>query len=553
MILVSNLKVMFLGGVGEIGKNMTVLEYGDDIIVLDSGLTFPTEDLPGIDLVVPDITYLVNNKEKVRGIVLTHGHEDHIGGLPYVLSDIDTTIYGSRLTLALVENKMREHIKVKYKAVSIKEKSVIKLGVFTVEFIRVNHSISGCMALAITTPVGIVVFTGDYKVDYTPIGCEIIDLHRFAELGKRGVLLMMADSTNAERPGHSMSERTVGKALDVIFEENATRRIFVATFASNIYRLQQIFDLAVKHKRKIAFSGRSMLNVTGTAIKIGELIVNKEIIIDIEKADKYADKELVIVTTGSQGEPMSALTRMSSGDFNKIKIGDNDTIILSASPIPGNEKMINRVINNLIKLGSNVIYSEIADVHVSGHAYVEEIKLMHALVKPRFFIPVHGEYKHLKAHSDIAISMGMEARDIIIPDIGLVVDVNKNLLKVSGTIPAGKRLVDGLGLGDTDSMVLKDRKQLAEDGLCIVVLGVSDTLEGIVSGPDIITRGLIYTAEASNLINEAKEAILAALSEIDVKQIERSELKNIIRKALAMYFFKKTKRRPMILPILLEQ
>ncbi|MDD4275856.1 MAG: ribonuclease J [Clostridia bacterium] len=551
--LVSNLKIMFLGGVGEIGKNMTVFQYENDIIVVDAGLTFPSEDMPGIDLVVPDITYLVSNKEKVKGIVLTHGHEDHIGGLPYMLGDINAPIYGSRLTLALVENKMREHQKIQYKSNTIKEGSVIKLGVFNIEFIRVNHSIAGAMALAITTPVGIIVFTGDYKVDYTPMNVEIIDLARFAELGKRGVLLLMADSTNAERAGHSMSERVVGQALDEIFAENATRRLFVATFSSNIHRLQQIFDLAVKYKRKVAFSGRSMLNVTDTAIKIGELRIDKEIIIDVEKADKYADKELVVITTGSQGEPMSALTRMASGEFNKIKIGDNDTIILSSSSIPGNEKMINRVINNLVRLGANVIYNEIADVHASGHAYIDEIKLIHALVKPRYFIPVHGEYKHLKAHADIAITMGMQARDIIMPDLGLCVELNKNVLKIAGTVPAGKRLVDGLGLGDLDSMVLKDRKQLAEDGLCIVVLGLSDESSEIVSGPDIITRGLIYSAEASNMVTEAKESITDALKELDLKQIDRLELKSIIRKALTVYFFKKTKRRPMILPIILEQ
>ncbi|MCK9576114.1 MAG: ribonuclease J [Clostridia bacterium] len=551
--LVSNLKIMFLGGVGEIGKNMTVFQYENDIIVVDAGLTFPSEDMPGIDLVVPDIIYLVSNKEKVKGIVLTHGHEDHIGGLPYMLGDINAPIYGSRLTLALVENKMREHQKIQYKSNTIKEGSVIKLGVFNIEFIRVNHSIAGAMALAITTPVGIIVFTGDYKVDYTPMNVEIIDLARFAELGKRGVLLLMADSTNAERAGHSMSERVVGQALDEIFAENATRRLFVATFSSNIHRLQQIFDLAVKYKRKVAFSGRSMLNVTDTAIKIGELRIDKEIIIDVEKADKYADKELVVITTGSQGEPMSALTRMASGEFNKIKIGDNDTIILSSSSIPGNEKMINRVINNLVRLGANVIYNEIADVHASGHAYIDEIKLIHALVKPRYFIPVHGEYKHLKAHADIAITMGMQARDIIMPDLGLCVELNKNVLKIAGTVPAGKRLVDGLGLGDLDSMVLKDRKQLAEDGLCIVVLGLSDESSEIVSGPDIITRGLIYSAEASNMVTEAKESITDALKELDLKQIDRLELKSIIRKALTVYFFKKTKRRPMILPIILEQ
>ena len=547
-----NLKVMFLGGVGEIGKNMTVLEYGNDIIVIDSGLAFPGDDMPGIDLVVPDISYLIENRNKVRGIYLTHGHEDHIGALPYVLGELPVPVYGSRITLGLVESKLKEFKNVKYKGVSIKSGSVVKAGNFKIEFVAVNHSIPGAMALAITTPVGVVVHTGDFKIDLTPINGEVINLTRFAELGKKGVTLLLCESTNVERPGTSMSE-TVGKTLDNLFEDLVDKRIFVATFASNIHRLQQIMDLAVKYKRKIAFSGRSMINVSETALKLNELKFSRDNIIDIDKIDKFADKELIIITTGSQGEEMSALTRMANDDFNKVHLGENDVVIVSASPIPGNEKAINTVINKLYRKGVEVIYNELADVHVSGHAYQEELKIMHALVKPKFFIPVHGEYRHLKLHQILATSLGMNERDIIIPDIGMKVEVNPEYIKIAGNVPAGERLVDGTGLGDATSVVLRDRKLLSEDGLCVVVLTISQYSGEILSKPEIISRGFIYQDEASELITEARDVVVSAMQGVDLKSLDPNIIKQMVKKTLSTYFFKKTKRRPMILAILQQR
>ncbi len=545
-----NLKVMFLGGVGEIGKNMTVLEYQNDIIVIDAGLAFPGDDMPGVDIVVPDITYLLNNQEKVRGIFLTHGHEDHIGGLPYVLNELKVPVYGSRLTLGLVENKIKEFKKIEIKANSIKAGSVIKAGAFKVEFLRVTHSIPGSMALAITTPVGVVVHMGDFKVDFTPINGEVMDLSRLAELGKKGVLLLACESTNVERPGVSMSEKTVGETLDKLFADLTEKRIFVATFASNIHRIQQIMDLSIKYKRKIAFSGRSMINVSETALKLGEISFDRNNLIDIEKIDKFADKELIIITTGSQGEAMSALTRMAADDFNKVHLGDNDAVIISASPIPGNEKAINNVINNLVQRNVEVIYNELADVHVSGHGYQEELKLIHSLLKPKFFIPVHGEYRHLKRHQQLAISLGMDERNIVVPDIGLRVEVNSGFIKTSGNVPAGERLVDGTGLGDSSSVVLRDRKLLSEDGLCVVVMGLSQYTGEILNGPEIISRGFIYQDEASELITEAKEVVVNTIKSIDFKSYDLNNVKLIVKKQLSTYFNKKTKRRPMILTII---
>ena len=548
-----NLKVMFLGGVGEIGKNMTALEYGNDIIIIDCGLAFPSDDMPGIDLVVPDISYLVENKNKIRGIYLTHGHEDHIGALPYVLCDIPVPVYGTRITLGLVESKLKEFKNIKYKGISVKSGTIVRAGSFKIEIIAVNHSIPGAVALAISTPVGVVVHTGDFKIDLTPINGEVINLTRFAELGKKGVTLLLCESTNVERPGTSMSEKTVGKTLDNLFEDLANKRIFVATFASNIHRLQQIMDLAVKYKRKIAFSGRSMVNVSETALKLNELKFSRENIIDIDKIDKFADKELIIITTGSQGEEMSALTRMANDDFNKVHLGENDVVIVSASPIPGNEKAINTVINKLYRKGVEVIYSELADVHVSGHAYKEELKIMHSLVKPKFFIPVHGEYRHLKLHQLLAMSLGMNERDIIIPDIGTKVEVNPEYIKVAGNVPAGERLVDGTGLGDATSVVLRDRKLLSEDGLCVVVLTVSQYSGEVLSKPEIISRGFIYQDEASELITEARDVLVSAMQSVDIKSLDPNIIKQMIKKTLSTYFFKKTKRRPMILAILQQR
>ena len=453
----NKLKITFLGGVGEIGKNMTAFEYGNDIIVVDAGLTFPDDDLPGIDVVVPDITYLVANKDKIRAIILTHGHEDHIGGLPFVLDQIKAPIYGSRLTLALVENKMKEYPKVQYKAITVKPKNILKIGPFAVEFIKVSHSIAGSLALCISTPCGNVIHTGDFKIDFEPIDGVMTDLQRFGELGKKGVNLLLCESTNVCRKGYSMSEKSVGRALEEIFEKHPTNRIFVATFASNIHRLQQILNLAEKFKRKVAFTGRSMINISEVGLKIGEISFDKKNIIDIDKIDKYADNELLIVTTGSQGEPMSALTRMAGDDFKGIKIGENDLIIMSSSPIPGNEKGVYNVINALYQKGADVIYDELSDVHASGHACQEEIKIIHSLCKPKFFMPIHGEYRHLRMHKQLAMALGMEERNIILPTLGMQVELTPNSIKKVGFVTAGQRLIDGYGIGDMDSNVLRER------------------------------------------------------------------------------------------------
>lgn len=545
------LKVVFLGGVGEIGKNMTALEYGNDIIVIDAGLTFPDVEMLGIDLVIPDITYLVQNKDKIRGILITHGHEDHIGALPYVLNDLSVPIYGSKLSLGLVDNKMSEFRKVKYKSNTVKPGQTIKLGCFGIEFIHVNHSIAGAFALNISTPVGTVLHTGDFKIDFCPIKGATTDLTRFAELGKQGVQLLLCESTNVERKGYSMSESTVGATLDKLFEQYKEKRLFVATFASNVYRLQQILTLAEKYKRKVAFSGRSMVNVSDTAFRVGELSFNKEILIDIDKINRYKDTEVLIVSTGSQGEPMSALARMASGDFNKIEIGENDCIILSSSPIPGNEKSVYNIINKLYKRGAEVIYHELADVHVSGHACSEELKTIHSLVKPKFFIPVHGEYRHLKLHQNLAVSMGMPLRNTFIADLGNVVEISSNSMVHAGDVVSGKRLIDGFGVGDLEDVVLKDRKQMSEDGLCVVIINLSP-VDGSISRTEIISRGFIYNEEQNKIISEAKQLLNNALDENNVNACEKFQIKQVVRKTLNNFFAKKVKRRPMILTLILE-
>lgn len=545
----NKVKLTFLGGVGEIGKNMTAIEYENEILVIDAGLTFPGDDLPGVDIVIPDISYLLTNKEKVKAIILTHGHEDHIGALPFVLSQLNVPIYGSRLTLALVENKMKEFEKVKFKAISVKPKNVLKLGSFTIEFIKVSHSIAGALALCITTPAGNIVHTGDFKIDFEPIDGTMTDLARFGELGKRGVKLLLCESTNVCRKGYSMSERSVGRTLNTIFEKNPTKRLFIATFASNIHRLQQILDLAEKYGRKVAFTGRSMVNVSEVAMKIGELKYNKDNIIDIDKVDKYEDKELLIITTGSQGEPMSALTRMAAGEFKKIKLRENDLIIFSASPIPGNEKYVYNVINALFKLGADVIYDELADVHVSGHACQEELKTMHSLTHPEFFIPVHGEYRHLRMHSQLAQQLGMKERNIILPSLGMQVELSPNSIKQCGFVTAGQRLVDGMGIGDMDSNVLRERKQLSEDGICVVVVNINNVSGVVSSEPFIITRGVVYQDEMESFVQDAKAAIIASLKEQDLRGVEPSVIKSTLRRNVSNFIFKRTKRRPMILTI----
>lgn len=544
----NSLKVRFLGGVGEIGKNMTVLEYGKDIIVIDAGLTFPGENMPGVDLVIPDITYLIENKSRVRGIVITHGHEDHIGSLPYILKDLNVPVYGTKLTLTLIENKIKEHRINDAVLNCVKPGAVVKLGCFSVEFINVNHSIAGAVGLAITTPVGVVFHSGDFKIDFTPVAGETMDLRRISEIGKKGVLLMMADSTNIEREGFTMSESVVKETLDHVFADNMKRRLIIATFASNVHRLQQILDLAVKYKRKVALSGRSMINIAEAASKIGELKIPENLLIDVEKNDKFKDEQIVIVSTGTQGEPMSALTRMASGEFNKVTIGSNDTVVISASVIPGNEKMIYGVINNLYRLGAEVIYESLEPIHVSGHACKGELRVLHTLVKPKFFIPVHGEYRHLKKHAALAQSLGMKAYDTLIAEIGDTVEITKDRMYFGEKIPAGSRFVDGVGIDGADSFVLRDRIHLSEDGVIVAVVGV-DEFSATLSSVEIIAKGLVLT---DNMIEEAKAGVMDLLRRTDLKAVrDETELASIIRRNIKNYIFKATKKNPMILPVVM--
>lgn len=545
----SGLKVRFLGGVGEIGKNMTALEYGKDIIVIDAGLTFPSAEMPGIDQVIPDITYLMQNKDRVRGIFLTHGHEDHIGGLPYVLKDLNVPVYGTKLTLMLCEHKLKEQRVNGYKLNCVSPGSVIKTGCFQVEFIHVNHSIPGSCALSISTPVGIVFHSGDFKIDMTPISGQMTDIPRISEIGKKGVTLLLCESTNVEQEGYTMSEMVVGETLDGLFRDNARRRIIVATFATNVHRLQQIVNLAEKHRRKIAFSGRSMLNVVDAATKVGEISIPENMVVDIEKIKNVADKDLVIVSTGSQGEPMSALTRMAAGDYNQVQVGSNDTIIISASPIPGNEKSIYQVINNLYRKGAEVVYKSIAKIHVSGHACQEELKILHTLLNPRFFIPVHGEYRHLKKHCRLAKATGMKEANMLIADIGDTVEVTARSMKKGERFQSGSRYIDGLSIDDTETVV-RDRKRLAEDGLIVAVCCISEDTGEIVSDPDIINKGSILTDAQ---VKEAKNILAKTLNGFDMKaSADKSEVRNAIRKNLRNYIMRKTKKNPMILPVITE-
>ncbi|HIU06016.1 MAG TPA: ribonuclease J [Candidatus Onthoplasma faecigallinarum] len=543
---------MFLGGIGEIGKNMTVLEYGKDIIVIDCGVMFPSIDMLGIDLVVPDITYLVQNKEKIRGFVITHGHEDHIGSVPYVMNEIKAPIYASKMTCGLIKKKMEEHKRVEYKTVVVKPKQKITLGCFEVEFIHVNHAIPGAFALAIKTPVGMVVHTGDYKIDLTPIYDEKFDLHTFAELGKKGVLLYMSDSTNAEREGYSLSEKVVGDTLEKLFIENKDKRIIVAAFASNVDRMQEVMNLAEKFKRKVVLTGRSMINVTDVATQIGEMKINKSNIIEVDKMKNYKDSEILILSTGSQGEPNSALSRMATGEFKGIEIGENDTVIFSSSPIPGNEKSVSNIINRLIMLGAKVIYSQLEQVHASGHACKEEMKLMLNLVRPKFFIPVHGEQKHLLAQRETAMAVGMDRHNILLPLLGMRVEVNKNFMKCTGSVPFGSRLIDGAGIGEMDSNVLKERKQLSEDGLCIVILNVSPKRGQLNSRPEIVSRGFTYMGEAQTWLEDAKNTIINSIDQDHLRARDYVNVKISLRKALTNYLNKKLKRKPMIVPIIIE-
>ncbi len=540
-------KILFFGGVGEIGKNMTAIEYGNDIIVIDAGIIFPTEEMPGIDLVFPDITYLAANKEKVRAVLLTHGHEDHIGGVPYLMKELcpDTPVYGTKLTLALTDNKLREHRMTNVRLLTVSPKEKIRAGVFTVNFVNVNHSIAGALALAIETPCGVIFHSGDFKIDLTPVAGSPIDLAEIAEYGKRGVLLYLGESTNIERPGYTMSETVVGTTLEHLFSENAERRIIIATFASNVHRLQQIIDISVKFKRKVALSGRSMLNVADAATRIGELSIPEGLLVDVEKVKNYSDREIVVVSTGSQGEPMSALTRMASGE-GKIAIGPNDTIIISASPIPGNERMIYRVINNLFKLGANVVYESLEKIHVSGHACQEEHKIMHTLLKPKFFIPVHGEYRHLKRHALLCEELGMPASNIFIPDIGVCAEVTEESLRQGESFPAGARLIDGEGIEDLGtSEVLKDRIKMSSEGLLIVDVMASD---GVMMGEPVLeSRGVVSGVDRESL-RELRELVKKTVE--SNARLSAQDLCAVIKRTVKNYFFKKTKQSPMIIPII---
>lgn len=547
----SNLRIIPLGGLGEIGKNITAIEYGNNIIIIDCGLAFPEDEMLGIDLVIPDITYLKKNAEKIRGIVLTHGHEDHIGALPYVLKEINVPIYGTRLTIGLVENKLREHNLLRVvKRHCVSAGDVIDLGAFKVEFIRINHSIADSVALAIHTPVGVVIHSGDFKVDFNPINGETIDLQRFAVLGSQGVLALLSDSTNAERKGYTMSERTVGNVFEGIFSEAINNRIMVATFASNVDRVQQIINAAHKYKRKVTFIGRSMLNVVKTASELGYLDLPKDILIELGEINKYRDEELVVIMTGSQGEPMAALSRVASSEFRQLELKPGDKIILSSSPIPGNEKTISKVINELFRKGADVVYE---DAHVSGHAFQEELKLLYSLVKPKYFIPVHGEYRHLKHHAELVMGLGMPKENIFILSNGDILEFAKNSCKIAGTVPSGQILVDGLGVGDVGNIVLRDRRHLSQDGLLVVVITLERETNKVIAGPDIISRGFVYVRESENLMDEARNVVKHSLFECEDKQItEWAQMKSIIKDTLKEFLWQKTKRSPMILPIIVE-
>ena len=548
---VSKLKIIPLGGLEQIGMNITAFEYEDSIVVVDCGLSFPADDMLGIDLVIPDITYLEDNIDKVKGFVITHGHEDHIGALPYILKQINVPVYATRLTMGIIENKLKEHNLINHtKRKVVKFGQSINLGVFRIEFIKTNHSIVDAAALAIYSPAGVVVHTGVFKVDYTPVYGDAIDLQRFAELGKKGVLALMCDSTNAERPGFTPSEKTLGKTFDTIFAEHRNTRILIATFASNVDRVQQIINSAYKYDRKVVVEGRSMVNIIDTASNLECLNIPENTLISVDELKNYPDEKTVIITTGSQGESMAALSRMAFNMHRKISVGSGDTIIFSSSPIPGNEKAVTKIINELLRKGAEVIFQ---DAHVSGHACQEEIKLIYTLVKPKYAIPVHGEYKHLKAQAKLAAELGISKEDIFILSSGDVLELDSNEAKVTGKVPVGDILVDGLGVGDVGNIVLRDRQHLAEDGIMIVVLALDQASGYLVSGPDIVSRGFVYVKESDELMEEARELMTDVIENcLDRGITDWGKIKNSIKDSLGEYVWKKTKRRPMILPIILE-
>ena len=548
----SKLKIIPLGGLNEIGKNMTVFSYGNDMIILDCGMAFPDEDMLGIDIVIPDFSYVIKNADKIRGVILTHGHEDHIGGLAYLLKEINVPIYGGNLTLGLVQNKLKEHgLLSSAKLNRVSHGDTVSLGCFKVEFIRSNHSIPDAFALAIHTPAGVVLHTGDFKIDTTPIRGEMIDLARIGELGKKGVLALMSDSTNAERKGFTMSERTVGFTLESVFKSSKAR-IIVATFASNVHRIQQIINAAAANGRKVAISGRSMLNLLEVSTELSYMKIPKNTLIDIDDIKKYKPHQLTIITTGSQGEPMSALYRMAYSDHKKVDIVKGDLVILSASPIPGNEKLVSNVVNELYKRGADV-FNDPSCVHVSGHACQEELKMILALAKPKYFIPVHGEYKHLKTHADIGEMMGIKSSNIFIMDIGKVLELNREGAKCTETVQSGLVMVDGLGVGDVGNIVLRDRKHLAEDGLIVIVVTISSQTGAVVAGPDIISRGFVYVRESGDLMDDIK-SIAKQVLELSEKNNIRdwTTLKNSVKSKVSEHLYRETKRKPMILPVIME-
>ena len=549
------IRIIPLGGLGEIGKNMTVIEYENDMIVVDCGLGFPDEDMPGIDLVIPDITYLETNQDKLRGIFLTHGHEDHIGAVPYLLRTINPPIYGTPLSLGIIKNKLEEHILPQRPSLCpVNAGDRIRVGEIEVEFIHVNHSIADACALAIHTPLGTVLHTGDFKLDTTPIDGEMMDIVRLGELGREGVLMLLCESTNAERPGHTPSERNVGASLEYIFSTHQKKRIIIATFSSNVHRVQQIIDTSIRHGRKVAITGRSMLNIVSAATELGYMKVPDGVLIDLNEIKRYKPGEITLVTTGSQGEPMSALYRMAFSDHSQVTLDANDLVVLSASAIPGNEKLVGRIINELSKNEVEVLHDAVVEVHVSGHACQEELKLMQALTKPKYFMPIHGESRHLMANRELARYMGMNANNIFLSEIGKVLEIDANGARWNGTVPAGKILVDGYGVGDVGNIVLRDRRHLAQDGLIVVVATVDTDERMILSGPDIVSRGFVYVREAEEMMEEARqiayEALLDALESRE--QVDRMQLKKYVKDDLTKYLYAKTKRKPMILPVIMN-
>jgi len=546
------LNIIPLGGLGEIGKNMTVFKYGEDIIIVDAGLAFPEDDMLGIDLVIPDISYLMENKDKIRAIFLTHGHEDHIGALPYVLKKLDLPVYGTALTLGILQGRLKQNGVSSSQLKTVQPGEFIRAGSFKVEFIRVNHSIPDAVAMAIHTPLGVVLHTGDFKIDQTPVDGQVTQFSKLAELGNHGVLMLLADSTNVERPGYTPSEKIVGKTFDEEFRY-AKSRIIVATFSSNVHRIQQVVESAARYNRKVAIIGRSMVNVVNIATELGYLNIPEGTLIDIDETNNYRPEQVVIITTGSQGEPMSALTRMAMSDHKKVGIVPGDTVIISATPIPGNEKGVSRTIDHLFKLGAEVIYEKSLGIHVSGHASQEEIKLMHNLLRPKFFMPVHGEYRMLVKHSKLAQSLGMPKENIVIAENGSVVEVTKESVGINSKVTAGKVLVDGLGVGDVGNIVLRDRRQLSQDGILIVVVTIDKQDCSVVAGPDIVSRGFVYVREADDLMENAKEKVQIALNKCQENGVsEWSAIKSAVRDSLSRYLYEKTRRRPMILPVIME-